>query len=73
MMNEATIKAALEAEFAGASIQVELDGPHCHITVISETFEGLRPVTRQQRVYAPLREFIQSGALHAVNIVANTP
>jgi acid stress-induced BolA-like protein IbaG/YrbA len=67
------IKDALEAEFQGATIQVELDGSHCHITVISDIFEGLRPVARQQRVYAPLKEFIQSGTLHAVNIVAKTP
>lgn len=72
-MNEAMIIDALEAEFQGATIQVELDGSHCHITVISDSFEGLRPVARQQRVYAPLKEFIQSGALHAVNIVAKTP
>ena len=72
-MNEAMIIDALEAEFQGATIQVELDGSHCHITVISDIFEGLRPVARQQRVYAPLKEFIQSGTLHAVNIVAKTP
>ena len=72
-MNEAMIIDALEAEFQDATIQVELDGSHCHITVISDIFEGLRPVARQQRVYAPLKEFIQSGTLHAVNIVAKTP
>lgn len=72
-MNEAMIIDALEAEFQGATVQVELDGSHCHITVISDIFEGLRPVARQQRVYAPLKEFIQSGTLHAVNIVAKTP
>ena len=72
-MNEAMIIDALEAEFQGATIHVELDGSHCHITVISDIFEGLRPVARQQRVYAPLKEFIQSGTLHAVNIVAKTP
>ena len=33
----------------------------------------MRPVARQQRVYAPLGEFIRSGALHAVNIIAKTP
>ena len=43
------------------------------VTVVSDVFEGLRPVARQQRVYAPLGEFIRSGALHAVNIIAKTP
>lgn len=71
-MNEAMIKKALEGEFPGATIDVQLDGSHCQVTVISDVFEGLRPVARQQRVYAPLGEFIRSGALHAVNIIAKT-
>ena len=72
-MNEAMIKEALEDEFPDAAIDVQLDGSHCQVTVISNVFEGLRPVARQQRVYAPLGEFIRSGALHAVNINAQTP
>jgi acid stress-induced BolA-like protein IbaG/YrbA len=43
------------------------------ITVISAEFEGLRPVARQQRVYAPLSGLIADGTLHAVNISAQTP
>ena len=72
-MNESMIKEALKSEFPGASIDVQLDGSHCQVTVISDVFEGLRPVARQQRVYAPLGDFIRSGALHAVNIIAKTP
>ena len=72
-MNEAMIKEALEGAFPGATIDVQLDGSHCQVTVVSDVFEGLRPVARQQRVYAPLGEFIRSGALHAVNIIAKTP
>ena len=72
-MNEAMIKKALEGEFPGATIDGQLDGSHCQVTVISDVFEGLRPVARQQQVYAPLGEFIRSGALHAVNIIAKTP
>ena len=72
-MNEAIIKETLKGAFPGATIDVQLDGSHCQVTVISDVFEGLRPVARQQRVYAPLGDFIRSGALHAVNIVATTP
>ena len=43
-MNEAMIKEALEGEFPGATIDVQLDGSHCQVTVISHVFEGLRPV-----------------------------
>lgn len=73
MMNETTITHALESALPGASIDIELDGSHCQITVVSEIFEGLRPVARQRKVYAPLNEFIRSGELHAVNIIAKTP
>ena len=72
-MNEAVIVTALEGAFPGAEIDVQLDGSHCQVTVVSNMFEGLRPVARQQKVYAPLNEFIRSGALHAVNIITNTP
>jgi acid stress-induced BolA-like protein IbaG/YrbA len=33
----------------------------------------MRPVARQQRVYAPLANLIADGTLHAVNISALTP
>ena len=72
-MNEAMIVSALEAEFPDAVIEVDLDGSHCQVMVISAVFAGLRPVACQQRVYEPLGEFIKSGALHAVNIIAKTP
>ena len=72
-MNELLIKEALEREFPSATIDVQVDGSHCQVTVISDVFEGLRPVARQQRVYAPLGEFIRSGTLHAVNIIAKEP
>ena len=48
MMNETTITHALESAFPGASIDIQLEGSHCQITVVSEIFEGLRPVARQQ-------------------------
>jgi acid stress-induced BolA-like protein IbaG/YrbA len=41
--------------------------------VISADFVGMRPVARQQRVYAPLANLIADGTLHAVNISALTP
>ena len=55
------------------TISVSLDGSHVDITVVAAEFEGLRPVARQQRVYAPLATLIADGTLHAVNITAQTP
>jgi acid stress-induced BolA-like protein IbaG/YrbA len=36
-------------------------------------FEGLRPVKKQQLVYAALSDRIADGSIHAVNIRTFTP
>ena len=72
-MTEQDLINLLEASFPDAKISVSLDGSHVDITVVAAEFEGLRPVARQQRVYAPLATLIADGTLHAVNITAQTP
>ena len=72
-MTESELTQLLSAAFPGAQVSVTLEGGHVHITVISAEFEGMRPVARQQRVYAPLSGLIADGTLHAVNISAQTP
>ena len=72
-MTEQDLINLLEASFPDAEISVSLDGSHVDITVVAAEFEGLRPVARQQRVYAPLTTLIADGTLHAVNITAQTP
>ena len=49
------------------------EGNHYDITVIGSVFEGLRPVKKQQLVYAALSENIADGSIHAVNIRTFTP
>jgi len=49
------------------------DGRHFEVLAVGDCFADLRPVRRQQMVYAPLAESIASGRLHAVNIRALTP
>ena len=41
---------------------------HYDITAIGAVFEGLRPVRKQQLVYAALSDHIADGSIHAVNI-----
>ena len=72
-MDSEIIKSLITAAFPDATVSVELSGGQCDLVVVSTSFEGLRAVARQQRVYAPLTEVIASGALHAVNITAKTP
>lgn len=71
-MQAEEIKQLLLAEITGSEVSVNVDGSHVVVTVISDAFEGLRPVKRQQMVYAALNEQISSGAIHAVNITAQT-
>jgi len=52
---------------------VESDGSHFNILVVGDVFEGLRPVQRQQKVYAVLQAQIAEGAIHAVNMKTFTP
>jgi len=73
-MNPEAIKALLVAAFPQAeAIEVTGEGGKFNVTIVSEEFTGLRPVAKQQRVYAPLNEQIASGAIHAVTMRTLTP
>ncbi len=63
----------LGEHFPEADINVQGDGSHYDVRVVSAVFDGLRAVKRQQLVYAALNDWIRDGALHAVNIKAVTP
>jgi acid stress-induced BolA-like protein IbaG/YrbA len=67
------VKSLVSSAFPDATVSVDLEMGHYTVTVISESFAGMRPVARQQRVYAPLADIIADGAIHAVNIRAMTP
>ena len=72
-MTEQKLIELIQVAFPDAQVSVSLNGGHVDITVISADFAGMRPVARQQRVYAPLANLIADGTLHAVNISACTP
>ena len=72
-MTEEELAALLRSAFPEAQIAVSMNGGHVDIAIESAEFEGLRPVARQQKVYAPLSGLIADGRLHAVNIKAHTP
>mgnify|MGYP001570062813 FL=1 len=72
-MDAATVKALLQSHLKDCEFQVQGEGNHYDITVIGNVFEGLRPVKKQQLVYAALSENIADGSIHAVNIRTYTP
>lgn len=72
-MDAATVKALLQSHLKECECMVQGEGSHYDITVVGDVFEGLRPVKKQQLVYAALGENIADGSIHAVNIRTYTP
>ena len=72
-MKSEDVKALVEAGFEDADVAVEGEGDRFLIRVISDAFEGLMPVKKQQLVYATINEQIQSNTIHAVQIITYTP
>lgn len=72
-MDAATVKSLLQAKLEGCEIFVEGEGDRYNITVVGELFADMRPVKKQQLVYAGLADQIAAGSIHAVNIKTFTP
>jgi acid stress-induced BolA-like protein IbaG/YrbA len=52
---------------------VDGDGRHWYATVVSASFEGVRPIARHQRVYAAMGQRMKTDEVHALSIKAFTP
>ncbi|OZB06960.1 MAG: cell division protein BolA [Idiomarina sp. 34-48-12] len=72
-MTAESIQQHLLGELDVTEVLVKLDGSHANITVVGDVFVELSRVKKQQVVYAPLKELIASGELHAVSIRTYTP
>jgi len=67
-MDAAAVQVLVSTQLGDCEVTVEGEGSHYDILVIGEMFAGLRPVAKQQLVYAALGEQIADGSIHAVNI-----
>ena len=72
-MRPEDIKTALETALSPSHLEVEVEGSHVHVVVVSSVFEGLNAVKKQQAVYAAFGDAISSGAVHAVHMKTYTP
>ncbi len=72
-MDAATVKTLLQNFMQECEFHVQGEGSHYDIAAIGTVFEGLRPVKKQQLVYAALSDHIADGSIHAVNIRTFTP
>jgi len=73
IMQPEQIQALLQEKIESSQVDVNVEGSHVNVVVISPVFEGLSPVKKQQLVYAVLSEQIASGVIHAVNMKTYTP
>lgn len=67
------IKALIESSIPNSEANVQLEGNHAHLVVVSTSFEGLNAVKKQQLVYGCLQDAIASGVIHAVHMKTYTP
>lgn len=54
-------------------LHVEGDGRHWYATIVSDAFEGMRPIQRHQRVYATLGDRMATDEVHALSMKTFTP
>jgi len=67
------IKTCIEAEIQFSQLDVQGEGGKYEIYIVSELFEGMNRVKKQQAVYAPIKSLLADGSVHAVTIKALTP
>ena len=54
-------------------LEISGDGRHFDAVIVSQAFEGLSTLKRQQKVYAILNDWIRQGQLHAFSMKTYTP
>ncbi len=67
-MNEEEVIALVQSTMPEADVAVQVNGNSYMIRIISDIFEGLNSLKRQQRVYACINDRIKSGEMHAVTM-----
>jgi len=72
-MDARSLQKMIEDNIATAHVAVSSpDNVHYEAVVVSDAFEGLLPVKRQQMVYAALGNTITSGEVHALSLKTYT-
>ena len=72
-MTAQELQALIAAGLNCTHLQVDGDGRHWNAVVVSEAFEGLRPIARHQKVYATLGARMHTDEVHALSMKTYTP
>lgn len=67
-MQAEDIKKILEEALDLNEVHVMGEGSHFQILAVSDNFDGMSRVKKQQMIYAPLNKHIADGTLHALSI-----
>ena len=69
-MIEDEIKKRILEGIPGSQVEVVISGNRAEISVVSESFEPLNRVRRDQEVYKYVKDYISDGTLHAGTVSA---
>ena len=72
-MDMQAIESLLRDALPGCKLEAQAEGNKLGLSIVSDAFEGLNRVKRQQKIYALLDDRIKSGEIHAVSMVTKTP
>lgn len=67
-MDVEQIKAMINDALSLDELHVSFDGSQAKIIAVSDMFEDMSRVKKQQTVFAPLSEAIKDGTIHAVTV-----
>ena len=73
-MDVGDVKATIES-VVDTPLEIRIEGADCSFTavVISQEFEGVMPVKRQQKILSAFADKLKTGELHALTVKAHTP
>lgn len=71
-MNAQDMISLIQAEIEGAQVIPEGEDCNFTVTVVSDAFESLLPIKRQQKVLNVFSEQLRVGSLHALTVKAYT-
>lgn len=73
MVSSDQIKELIARDIDVEHVIAELNGANINLVVVSQVFDGLNSVKKQQLVYGSLKDLIAKGDLHAVTMKLYTP
>ncbi len=71
-MDESAIKSTLQEGLPQCELEINIEGNKLSLKIVSDEFDGLSRVKRQQKIYVLLDDRIKSGEIHAVSMVTMT-